>query len=147
MTGMTKSYTFLNSTDIEQILKLWQTSGLSHRPQGRDTKNNILNQMQQESTKFIGIFEEGVLIAVSIVSHNGRKGWINRLAVHPEFRRKGIACKLIKYCEDWLSSEGIEIFAVLIESDNPDSIALFDKNEYTRHDDIIYFTKKKYPGV
>ena len=147
MIDKTKSYTFLTSADIDRIIILWQTAGLSHRPQGRDTKDNILNQMQQESTKFIGIFKEGVLIAVSIVSHNGRKGWINRLAVHPEFRRKGIACKLIKYCEDWLSSEGIEIFAVLIEADNPDSMALFANNEYTRHNDIIYFTKKKYPGV
>jgi len=144
---MIKSYTFLTSTDIDQMLTLWQAAGLSHRPKGRDTQANILRQMQEDNTKFIGIFDQGILIAVAIASHNGRKGWINRLAVHPDFRRKGIASKLINHCEEWLSEEGIEIFAVLIESDNPESMALFDKNEYTRHDDIIYFTKKKYPEV
>ena len=147
MTIKSKSYTFLTSTNIEQILKLWQTAGLPYRPKGRDTKANILKQIQKDNTKFIGIFEGSVLITVAIVSHNSRKGWINRLAVHPDYRHKGIASQLIRYCEDWLTDEGIEIFAVLIESDNPESMALFDKNEYTRHDDIIYFTKKKYPEV
>lgn len=140
-------YTFLTLTDIERIIRLWQLAGLSYRPKGRDTKINITRQMLEANTQFIGLIHNDELISVAIVSHNGRKGWINRLAVHPEFRRRGIASQLIKYCEDWLSSEGIEIFAVLIESDNPDSMALFDKNNYERHDDIIYFTKKKYPEV
>ncbi|MDP8211345.1 MAG: GNAT family N-acetyltransferase [Candidatus Stygibacter australis] len=147
MTGKSKIYTFLTSTDIDKILKLWQTAGLSYRPKGRDTKANILKQMQKESTQFMGIIQNDELIAVAIASHNGRKGWVNRLAVHSDHRRMGIASQLIRYCEEWLADEGIEIIAVLIESDNPDSLALFDNNDYTRHDDIIYFTKKKYPGV
>jgi len=36
---------------------------------------------------------------------------------------------------------------VLIDDPNPPSMNLFSKTGYTRHDDIIYFTKKKFPEV
>ncbi len=134
---------FLSSADYNKIIELWQVSGLSHRPLGRDSRTNIDRQMQEENTRFLGIYNENQLIAAAIVSHNGRKGWINRLAVHPEFRLQNIATTMIDCCEEWLIREGIEIFAVLIEDDNKVSMDLFIKNDYIRHDDIIYFTKRK----
>ena len=134
---------FLSSADYNRIIELWEASGLSYRPFGRDSRTSIDRQMQEENTRFLGIFHETRLIAAAITSHNGRKGWINRLAVHPEFRLKRIATMLIEYCEEWLIREGIEIFAVLIEDDNKASMELFAKNNYIRHDDIIYFTKRK----
>jgi ribosomal protein S18 acetylase RimI-like enzyme len=82
------------------------------------------------------------MVASAIVSHNGRKGWINRLAVHPDFRRRNYACDIIEESENWLKKRGIEIFAVLIEADNDISQQLFTKKGYKRHDEIIYYTKK-----
>jgi N-acetylglutamate synthase len=136
-------YVLLTSAEYAEIIELWDKAGLSHRPLGRDSYENILRQMKEDNTKFIGRYAEGQLIGIAIVSHNGRKGWINRLAVHPDYRHHGHASGLIDFCEAWLQSEGIEIFAVLIESDNQTSAELFGKKEYVRHNDIIYYTKRK----
>lgn len=137
----------LASKDYSALIELWHKAGLSHRPEGRDSATNIKRQMEIETTRFLGIYESDELIAAVIVSHNGRKGWINRLAVLPSHQRKQVATKLIKACEEWLMENDIEIFAALIEDDNPGSMALFARNKYKRHEDIIYFTRRLHDKV
>ena len=51
---------------------------------------------------FIGAFADGKLVGIVVATHDGRKGWINRLAVHPDYRRRGIAKKLIEEAEEYL---------------------------------------------
>jgi ribosomal protein S18 acetylase RimI-like enzyme len=80
-------------------------------------------------------------------THDGRKGWINRLAVAPEFRHQGIAQLLLKEAEEEISRKGIEIVTCLIEDYNQTSMDFFQKAGYIKHNDIIYFTKRKYPQV
>lgn len=134
---------FLKVNDIEKLLKLWLEAGLSHRPKGRDSFQNLKRQLSEPNTRFIGYFHENNLIAAAIASHNGRKGWINRLAVTPKSRRKNIASDVIENCENWLKNQNIQIYAVLIEDYNQASMNLFKKHDYIRHDDIIYFTKRE----
>ena len=145
--NMKRDYRILSLDDIKELIEFWQASGLSYRPYGRDTYSNIAKQMKLSSTKFYGRFIDNKLIATAIASHNGRKGWINRLAVHPDFQHQGIASDLIIFCENWLHKNGIDIFAVLIENDNQASMDLFKKNKYIKHTDIIYYTKRKHDKV
>lgn len=133
----------LCAEDFTAIIKLWEEAGLSHKPSGRDSRANIEMQMNLDKTKFMGLFIAEQLVTVAIASHNGRKGWINRLAVAPEYRQQGLATRMIEVCENWLHSEGIRIYAVLIEDDNEASMELFAKNQYIRHNDIIYYTKRE----
>ncbi|MCF7913083.1 MAG: GNAT family N-acetyltransferase [Candidatus Cloacimonetes bacterium] len=135
-------YRFLIPADFDEIIGLWQAAGLSHRPLGRDKQENIERQMREENTHFIGRYINAELAAVAILSHNGRKGWINRLAVSPGYQHQKVATEMIAFCENWLLAQGIEIFAVLIEDDNEASLQLFAKNNYKSHKDIIYFTKR-----
>jgi len=58
-------------------------------------------------------------------THDSRKGWINRLAVHPAHRRRGLARRLVRACERALRARRIEMFCALIETDNVASEAVF----------------------
>ncbi|MBE0712033.1 MAG: GNAT family N-acetyltransferase, partial [Candidatus Aminicenantes bacterium] len=80
-------------------------------------------------------------------THDGRKGWINRLAVDAALRKRGIGAFLVREAEGWLESRGMDILACLIEDDNAVSMAVFEKLGYKKHPEIIYFAKRKYPGV
>lgn len=82
-----------------------------------------------------------------MATHDGRKGWINRLAVTPAFQQQGIARMLLAEAEDRLSRQGIEIVACLVENWNVDSARFFEKLGYKRFDGITYFTKRKHPEV
>jgi len=129
--------------DYDSIIEVWKRSGLPIKKLGRDSRENIQEQMKDDHLLFLGAFENNKLIGVIIVNHGGRKGWINRLAVLPEFQRKGVASKLIEYGENWLKEKGIKIYATLIEDYNDSSKKLFKKMGYVFHRDIFYFSKRE----
>jgi hypothetical protein len=41
----------------------------------------------------------------------------------------------------------MEILACLIEADNAVSMAVFENLGYKKHPEILYFAKRRYPGV
>jgi ribosomal protein S18 acetylase RimI-like enzyme len=129
--------------DYDAVMSLWQVSGLPLKPDGRDSRDKILKEITQETATFLVAEDDGRLIGTVLATHDGRKGWINRLAVLPEFRHRGIARLLLKEAEDSLYRRGLEIITCLIEDDNPGSMAFFQKAGYIKHEDIIYFSKRK----
>jgi len=85
-------------------------------------------------------------VGVVLGTHDGRKGWINRLAVHPDYRRTHIASRLVRTCEHGLGEQGIQIFAALIEPDNAASKAVFRSLGYEIQP-MLYVRRKSHPGV
>lgn len=137
----------LTVTDIDAILALWQRADLSHRPRGRDRRDNLERRIESGRDYFFGIFDHRTLVAVILATHDGRKGWINRLAVDPAYRRRGMARLLIAHAEEHLRSEQIEIIAALIEGYNQTSLKLFQQCGYNIFQDIYYLTKRNNPDV
>jgi GNAT superfamily N-acetyltransferase len=135
--------------DYDRVMDLWAAGALPLKPLGRDSRENIAKQIGLPNVRFLVARVEpgGRLIGTVLATHDGRKGWINRLAVDASMRRRGIGARLVQSAEDWLEAEGMEILACLIESDNPVSMQVFETLGYTKHEDIIYFAKRKYPGV
>ena len=135
--------------DYDRIMALWDAGGLPLKPQGRDSRENIARQMNLQNIRFL-VAREGQgarIIGTVLATHDGRKGWINRLAVDVASRRKGIGARLVREAERWLESEGLDILACLIEDDNAVSMAVFERLGYRKHPEIIYFAKRKHPGV
>jgi len=132
----------LTMNDYDQMVQLWNNCGLPFRPRGRDSGRAIAAQMKADPHFFLGAFEDSHLIGTVIISCDGRKGWINRLAVDPEHRRKGIAKALIAKAEKVLRERGIRVFCVLIKDSNESSRNLFKKAGYKELKDIKYFTKR-----
>jgi N-acetylglutamate synthase len=135
--------------DYDRVMELWAEGGLPLKPQGRDSRENIARQLGLANIRFL-VAEEvegGRVVGTVVATHDGRKGWINRLAVDEELRRRGLGARLLGEAERWLEEQGMDILACLIEADNAVSMAVFEKLGYKKHPEIIYFAKRKYPGV
>ena len=82
------------------------------------------------------------MIGVVIATHDTRKGWINRLAIDPDYRRRGYAQQLVQAAEDALRDLGLTLIAAMIEDYNDASLALFKRLGYAVHTDIYYVSKR-----
>jgi len=133
----------MRESELGMLAELWADSGLPYRPRGRDSMSNLRTQLRASPDLFIGAFSKERLLGVVIASDDGRKGWINRLAVHPSSRNTGIGRELVRACEDALRKRGRELFAVLIEKDNEGSAEFFESLGYKFETGILYYTKRE----
>jgi N-acetylglutamate synthase len=152
-----------------EILELWQRAGLHIRPDGRDSRAAYAKQMASGYQHVMGLrlappaveqpsqdpgpalrtaaAAPGRLVAVVLLTHDGRKGWINRLTVDPAYRRRGLARTLVEEAERWFRDEAaLEVWAALIEGENSPSQALFASLGYGRGD-VVYVSKRTRPDA
>lgn len=128
--------------EVDHLVDLWSEAGLPIKSAGRDTLENLRTQYLDDPDLFIGAFSEGIMVGVVMGSDDGRKGWVNRLAVLPGRRRSGIASALLAQCEEALRLRGRQILCTLIEEYNDASKVLFTEHGYIREDAIIYYAKR-----
>jgi ribosomal protein S18 acetylase RimI-like enzyme len=131
--------------DYNKLISLWNEAGLGYRPRGRDSRRRIAEEIKRGDSIFLVAEMDGKLVGSVIGTHDARKGWINRLAVHPSYRHRGLAKKLVAEMEDRLSQVGLEVIACLIEQGNTASLQLFQSLGYERASDIVYLSKRKRP--
>jgi ribosomal protein S18 acetylase RimI-like enzyme len=136
----------LGVDDYDRICAVWEASGLTVRPTGRDSHENFVWQMSTGVQTVLGAQVDGVLAGIAVVTHDSRKGWINRLGVAQDYQRQGVGRALIHAAEDYLHSLGLMIVAALIEHDNDASLALFQAEGY-QVGDVYYVTKRDRPDV
>lgn len=139
----TIEYRPLNGKDYQEIISLWKRAGLPFKPDGRDSETELTRSMEQDPDLFIGAYDDGELVGVIVGSDDGRRGWLNRLAVDPAYRLSGLARSLVQQCEDNLRSRGRTIICAHIEAGNLGSLAFARELGYVIHDDIVYVSKRE----
>jgi ribosomal protein S18 acetylase RimI-like enzyme len=132
----------LTIDDYDELIALWERSELSYRPGGRDSRVAMRPEMERAETFFLGMFDGDRMIGSILGNSDGRKGWINRLAIDPDYRGKGLAGILIDECEKRLYGLGLKVIAALIEGENKQSESAFSKAGYVYTDDIKYYSKR-----
>lgn len=133
--------------DYENVILIWKQCELPFKPKGRDRRDNIEKEINRGLAIFFVAEEDEKLVGTVLGTHDGRKGWINRLAVLPAYRNSGLARKLVKKVEQELKETGIHIIACLIEGGNKDSMEVFSKLGYNEFPGMHYLTKRGYPDV
>jgi len=131
----------LRLADYPSVIELLDLVGLHPRVRGRESRTAFAKQLRSNRTLYLGAFEGGRLVGTVLGTHDTRKGWINRLSVHPDYRRRGIARRLVRACERGFRSLGIGVFAALIEPENEGSLDFFRKLGY-QDTDIVYVRRK-----
>jgi tRNA-Thr(GGU) m(6)t(6)A37 methyltransferase TsaA len=133
--------------DYDAVISFWDGEDSEHKPLGRDRRESIERELALPTSVFLVAETDGRIVGTVFGTHDGRKGWINRLVVASDLRRQGLAGRLVTGVERRLSEMGIDIVGVLVWDSNAPSIAAIESYGYERHDDCLYFSKRKGPDV
>ena len=137
----------VTADDYERLVSLWTLCGMHLEIQGRESKSAFLQQLEQFPDLYLVATVGERIVGVVLGTHDGRKGWISRLAVHPECRRRGIASALVTTCDTAIRVHGIGIVTALVELGNAASAALFEGLGYRTDVPVLYFRKLDHPGA
>ena len=133
--------------DYREIVEVWGGSGLTVRLTGRESECAFRRQLEYFADLYLVAVDGDRIVGVIFGSHDHRKGWINRLAVLPEYRGHGVASSLVAACEQAMYAAGIEIMAALIEPENLVSCALFERLGYRNDVPARYYRKLARPDI
>ena len=130
----------------DEVLALWQRCegvGLSDA----DSVANIQTYLDRNpGMSFVGV-SGGRVIGAILAGHDGRRGYIHHLAVHPDCRRQGLAHQLVDRCLAVLVKAGIQKCHIFIFNNNTDGIAFWNSVGWTNRSDIRVISKTIDPGT
>ncbi len=133
----------LKASELQVMIGVWKASDLPYKPKGRDSLGNLRAQQRSDPELFLGAFRGTKMVGVVLASDDGRRAWINRLAVLPEARRLRVASALVDRAEQTMRKRGRRLFCVQIEADNDLSTQFFERAGYRHEHEIFYFTKRE----
>ena len=128
--------------EIPLLWGLWDAAGLPIRRKGRDSLSELSRQQRANPDGFLGAFDGERLVGSVIATDDSRRGWINRLAVAPEFRPAHLGVRLLRAAEGVLRGRGLRIIGAHVEADNHASRALLLFAGYKAMTDVVYLSKR-----
>ncbi|MFJ3463229.1 GNAT family acetyltransferase [Achromobacter spanius] len=131
-------------SDETALIALWQACGLT-RP-WNDPRKDIARKLTVQSDLFLVGVLDGEIVATLMGGYDGHRGWINYLAVSPEYRRHRFATALMRAVERKLLEMGCPKINLLIRSDNVDVKRFYDSLGF-QEDAVISMGKRLIPDL
>jgi len=125
--------------DYDRVLTLWKDAGLLLRP--GDELEGLKLKLQRDPDLFLIAEDEGEIVGVVLGAWDGRRGWINHLAVRPNHQRKGVGSSLLRELEARLAEKGAPKINAQVYQWNTKSIEFFKANGYEVHSDLVMVGK------
>lgn len=125
--------------DYNQVIELWIECGLIER-------HLQVTQMQLSAFQNNGILlvytdDAQKVIGTVMGAWDGWRGWVYKLAVAEEYRRRGIGTELLNEVAARLREVGAGIIRAYIEKENEASLSLFRKRGFAAMDGFVIVTK------
>lgn len=98
--------------DIDAVLTLWREAEVVPRP--TDHRAALLLRLQRDPKLFQLAWDGPRLVGSLVGGWDGWRGNMYRLAVHPAYRRRGIARRLVARVEEELRALGAERITSLV---------------------------------
>lgn len=127
--------------DYEAVYALWMSCagmGLNDLDDSRDGIEKFL--IRNPDTCFVAETEENI-VGVIIVGNDGRRGYIYHTAVSPEYRRQGIAGRLVDTALLALKRCGVNKAALVVFDRNEAGNRFWENRGFIVREDLVYRNK------
>lgn len=113
---------------MDEILALWRETGFW--PHACEDRALIAQALIRNRDFAVAYRASGELVATAVGAFDGFRGWIYRVAVHPDHRRRGIASALVEEVERRLVAAGARQINLMVYKPNAIAHALYAKLGY-----------------
>lgn len=138
---MNIEYKVMTAIDYDGVYELWtNTPGMGINTTD-DSREGVEKYIKRNPTTSFVALAEGKIVGAILAGHDGRRGFIQHLAVLPDYRRYGIASSLVDRAMDALEKEGIHKVALLAFKKNELGNGFWDKMKFTVREDVYYRNK------
>ena len=129
--------------DYDQIFDLWNSTEQSRRALNPvdDTREGIGRYLKRNPNTCFAAVKDDRIVGVILTGHDGRRGIIHHMCVHPDYRRMGIAAHLVSLAEAALQEEGIQKVFGLVFKDNDVANAFWERQGYSVRTNLNYRNK------
>ena len=119
----------ITNSDYDEMVALQELCGLQLEKKIRESRKAIARQLRFNPGLSFAAFDRARMVAVARGSYDARRGYIDRVAVHPDYRRQGLGTKLVSRVEKALWTRGGRYIVVsaLVHTDNESSRTMFEK--------------------
>ena len=125
--------------DQQGVIELWKRCGLV--VPWNDPARDIERKLRAGADLFLVGERKGRLTASAMGGYEGHRGWVNYLAVDPEYRGRGDAREIMQVLESRLLELGCPKINLQVRETNVDVIRVYEALGYKR-DPVVSLGKR-----
>jgi N-acetylglutamate synthase len=107
----------MTPADLPEVLGLWQAVP-EVELNDSDTPEQLTKYLVRNPELSPVALAEGKIVGAALCGHDGRRGYLNHLAVAAPYRKQGLGKRLVEHCLTHLSGAGISKCNLFVLPDN-----------------------------
>ncbi|CAH8204391.1 GNAT family N-acetyltransferase [Vibrio aestuarianus] len=129
----------MDIADYDDVIKLWgQTEGMSLRD--ADSKESINNYLiRNPNLSFVAVSANEIVGAV-LVGTDGRRGYLQHLAVSSNFRGKNLGRELVSQAISALANIGVPKTHLFVYNENVNAQQFYEKLGWFPRDEVRMYS-------
>ncbi|MCR5672759.1 MAG: GNAT family N-acetyltransferase [Lachnospiraceae bacterium] len=125
--------------DYESVHALWMTiKGFAIRSVD-DSKEGVERFLMRNPTTSVVAESDGRIIGAILCGHDGRRGCLYHVCVHPDHRRRGTGKAMVVFCMNALKRENINKVSLIAFTANDIGNAFWKTIGWTKREDLNYY--------
>lgn len=129
----------MKESDYENIISLWQNAeGVKLRD--ADSKEGINKYLQRNPGLSFIAETDGKIVGTIMAGHDGKRGYLQHLAVDIHHRKRGIATELLNRCLAALKAENILKSHIQVLCENDSAKIYWQNRGWLKRNDIETFS-------